>query len=209
MDLVRVVGDVDADGLTDAVARKAGTGDLYFLRGRTGGGFTTGTTPIGRGWQIFDLLEAGGDMSNDGVPDVIARTTGGELRMYTLTRSRTFGWQIQLGTGWQGMASVTGAGSVNADYNADIVALRRSDGAILLYRGSGPGTLNDFVVAVPGQTDLRRVMGVGDFNGDAKNDLLGEDDSGRLWLYPGDGSSGFSPYRQPLLSPVDAARVLG
>jgi hypothetical protein len=148
-------------------------------------------------------------MSNDGVPDLIARTTSGELRMYTMTRSGTFGWQIQLGLGWGVMRSVTGAGSVNGDYNADIVALRESDGAVLLYRGSGPGTLNDYVVAVPGQSDLRRVMGVGDFNGDKKNDLLAEDDHGQLWLYAGDGSTGFSRYRQPVSSTVVSSDVLG
>ena len=209
MDLVRVVGDLDADGHTDAIARRQGTGDLYLLRGRSGGGFATGATPIGRGWQIFDLIEAGGDMSNDGVPDVIARTTDGQLRMYTMTRSGTFGWWIQLGLGWGVMSSVTGAGSVNSDYNADIVALRKSDGAVLLYRGSGPGTLNDAVVAVSGQTDLRRVLGVGDFNGDQKNDLLAQDDKGRLWLYGGDGSTGFSRYRQPVRASLGAGVVLG
>ena len=197
MDLMRVVGDVDADGLTDAVARRAGTGDLYFLRGRSGGGFVTGSAPIGRGWQVFDLLEAAGDLSNDGVPDIMARTTGGELRLYTLTRSRTFGWSIQLGLGWGVMRSVVGAGSVNTDYNGDVVALRASDGAVLLYRGSGPGTLNDFVVAVAGQSDLRRILGMGDFNGDNNNDLLAKDDRGRLWLYGGTGT-GFSRYRQPV-----------
>jgi hypothetical protein len=209
MDLVRVVGDLDGDGYTDAIARRAGTGELFLLRGRSGGGFTTGTAPIGKGWQIFDLIEAAGDMSNDGTPDLIARTSGGELRMYTMTRSGTFGWSIQLGLGWGVMRSVTGAGSVNSDFNADIVALRESDGAVMLYRGSGPGTLNDAVVAISGQTDLRRIMGVGDFNGDKKHDLLAEDDGGRLWLYAGDGSAGFSRYRQPLRSTHGQGDVLG
>jgi hypothetical protein len=57
MDLVRVVGDVNADGYTDAIGRQP-NGDLYFLKGRSGG-FVTGSARIGAGWQIFDLIEAG------------------------------------------------------------------------------------------------------------------------------------------------------
>ena len=209
MDLVRVVGDLDGDGRTDAVARGAGDGNLYLLRGQSGGGFATQTTPIGKGWHVFDLIEAAGDLSNDGVPDLIARTTGGELRMYTMTRSGTFAWWIQLGLGWQGMSSVTAVGAVNGDFNGDVVALRKSDGAVLLYRGSGPGTLNDFVIAISGQTDLRRIMGVGDLNGDRKNDLLAEDNGGKLWLYAGDGTKGFSSVRQPVTAPEGASNVLG
>ena len=101
------------------------------------------------------------------------------------------------------------AGAVNGDFNGDVVALRKSDGAVLLYRGSGPGTLNDYVVAISGQTDLRRIMGVGDLNGDRKNDLLAEDNGGKLWLYAGDGTKGFSSIRQPVTAPEGAANVLG
>jgi hypothetical protein len=208
MDLLRVVGDIDGDGLADAVGRTS-TGDLHALEGQGDGTFTTRPTVIGRGWGVFDLVEAVGDFSNDGIPDVIARTSGGELRMYVMTRSMTFGWWIQLGLGWQGMRSVTGTGAVNADYNGDVVALRDSDGAVLLYRGSGPGTLNDAVVAIPGQTDLVRLLGVGDFNGDRTNDLMAEDDDGKLWLYPGNGTSGFSASRQPVRAQVGVGDVLG
>jgi hypothetical protein len=212
MNLMRVVGDIDGDGIADAIGRTS-TGDLYALKGRGDGSFVTQPTLIGRGWGVFNLIEAIGDFSNDGIPDVIARTSSGELRMYVMTRSMTFGWWIQLGLGWQGMRSVIGAGAVNGDYNGDVVALRDSDGAVLLYRGSGPGTLNsgtnDVVVALTGQNDLARLIGVGDFNGDSKNDLMAEDTNGKLWLYPGDGTQGFSKSRQPVRANVAVGDVLG
>lgn len=38
--------------------------------------------------------------------------------------------------------------------------------------------------------------GVGDLNGDHNRDILARDAAGTLWLYPGDGQSGFLPRRQ-------------
>ena len=89
-----------------------------------------------------------------------------------------------------------------------MIALRASDGAVLNYRGSGPGTLNDAVVLLTGQTDLDRLLGVGDHNGDGTNDLLATDRQGKTWLYLGNGN-GFSSARQPVSSSVLGTAVLG
>jgi hypothetical protein len=40
------------------------------------------------------------------------------------------------------------------------------------------------------------VLAVGDWDGDARGDLLARDRAGRLWLYRGSGSGGFLPRRQ-------------
>jgi hypothetical protein len=205
MNLVRIIGDVDADGRTDAIGRSA-DGDLHYFRGQASG--FAPPVKFGGGWQIFDMIEALGDFSRDGVPDVLARTTDGQLRMYTLNRDFTWKWSVELGLGWNVMRSVTGAGSVNTDYNGDVIALRASDGAVLNYRGSGPGTLNDAVVVLTGQTDLARLLGVGDHNGDGKNDLLATDRQGNTWLYLGNGN-GFSSTRQPVSSSAMGTAVLG
>ncbi|MDQ0577734.1 hypothetical protein [Agromyces albus] len=37
------------------------------------------------------------------------------------------------------------------------------------------------------------MFGSGDFTGDGNDDVMGRDSSGRLWLYPGDGFSGWKP----------------
>jgi hypothetical protein len=206
MDLVRIIGDVDADGRTDAIGRSA-NGDLHYFRGQASG--FASPVKFGGGWQIFDMIEALGDFSRDGVPDVLARTTDGQLRMYSLNRNFTWKWPVELGRGWQGIRSVTGAGSINSDYNGDVIALRASDGAVLNYRGSGPGTLNDAVVVLQGQTDIERLLGLGDHNGDGKNDLLAKDRQGNTWLYLGDGSNGFYSVRQPVSTSALGKAVLG
>ena len=205
--LVRVVGDVDGDGLSDAVARTS-SGDLIGLRGRGDGRFQALPSRIGGGWQIFDLIEPVGDYTNDGVPDLVARTTGGELRVYALTRSLTVGWQLPIGIEWQGARSITATGAVNVDINADVVVLR-TDGSVRLYRGTGPGALNYYDIVLTGQTDLVRIVGTGDFTGDGPNDILGQAADGRLFLYPGDGKGGFRSSRQPVRAPSEVDRVLG
>ena len=204
-DLFRVVGDVDGDGLADAVVRTT-AGDLFALRGRGDGRFDRLPTRIGTGWETFDLVEAVGDYTNDGVPDLLARTWGGELRVYALTRSLTVAWSLVVGSGWQGALSVTGTGAVNGDVNADVVVLR-DDGTVRVYRGTGPGALNYYDVVLTGQTDLVRIVGTGDLTGDGPNDIVGQATDGRLYVYPGDGKGGFRS-RQPLRSPQEAARVV-
>ncbi|MGW7002071.1 FG-GAP repeat domain-containing protein [Streptomyces sp. NPDC054933] len=44
-------------------------------------------------------------------------------------------------------------------------------------------------------------VGVGDLNGDGKNDLVARDKTGTLWLYPGNSQGGFSA-RHPIASGV-------
>jgi hypothetical protein len=206
-DLVRVVGDVDGDGLADAVARTP-TGDLVGLRGRGDGSFDRVSTRIGHGWQVYDLIEPVGDYTNDGVPDLVARTTDGVLRVYAMTRSFGFAWQLTIGTDWQGARSITGTGAVNGDVNADVVVLR-TDGSVRLYRGTGPGALTVYTTVLTGQSDLVRILGTGDLTGDGPNDILGQASDGRLYLYPGDGKGGFRSSRQPVRAPSEAGRVLG
>lgn len=197
-DLVRVVGDVDGDGLADAVAR-LGNGDVYALRGRGDGRFERLPTRLATGWQVFDLVEAVGDYTNDGVPDVLARSADGTVRVHALTRSFGIAWSLDVGYGWQDARSITGTGAVNGDVNADVVVLR-SDGSIRVYRGTGPGALNYYDTVLTGQTDLVRVLGVGDLTGDGPNDVVGLANDGRLYVYPGDGAGSLRPTRQLLRS---------
>ena len=210
-DHVRLAGDVDGDGYVDAVARVSASDSLVLMRGLPGSTFAA---PIviagsGSGWNAFDLLETAGDYDYDGVPDLLARDTSGMLFVYPFSRNGSFKARLTVGTGgWQGMLSVTGAGAFNSDANGDVMALRASDHSLIFYRGDGPTALQDPVVLMAAQNDLAQIMGVGDYNGDGRADLMARATDGLLWLYPGNGAGALGG-RQPVRGGEGAGHVLG
>jgi len=181
---------------------------LFRVRGLPGSGFSA-PIRIGSGWNAFNLLEAAGDYDYDGVPDLLARDASGRLFVYPFNRDQTFKARIGVGAGgWQGMLSVTGAGAFNGDANGDVIALRASDHALVFYRGDGPNPLQDAVVLRTRQNDLAQTLGVGDYNGDGRADLMARATDGRLWLYPGNGAGALAD-RQPVRGGEGAGHVLG
>jgi hypothetical protein len=206
-DLARLVGDVDGDGYTDAVARVRTNNSLVLLRGTSGGGFAA-PVAIGAAWNAFALVEPAGDVNADGVPDLLAVTTAGELLLYPMTRSFGFTPRVSIGTGFQAMSSVVGSGPFDSDAYGDVIALRASDHALLLFRGTGPHALQSPTVLATAQVDLAQVLGVGDYNGDGAADLMARASDGRLWLYPGDGHGGVGG-RQPVRGGEGVGHVIG
>jgi len=206
-DLVRLVGDVNGDGYVDAVARVRTNDTLVILPGMAGGQFAP-PVRIGSGWNMFNLIEPAGDYDYDGVPDLLARSTTGQLFLYPMTRAFGFKAPTTIGDGWQGIASVTGAGAFNNDANGDVIALRASDHALILYRGDGSAPLQDAVVMASAQNDLAQILGVGDYNGDGWADVMARSLDGSLWIYPGDGNGGVAG-RQPVRGGEGAGHVLG
>jgi hypothetical protein len=79
----------------------------------------------------------------------------------------------------------------NADGHQDLLAVRRSDGALMLHAGNGDGTLAGGVVVSTGWGAMDINM-AGDLTGDGNADLLASDaKTGTLYAYPGDGAGGF------------------
>ncbi|WP_112140243.1 FG-GAP repeat domain-containing protein [Glycomyces dulcitolivorans] len=78
----------------------------------------------------------------------------------------------------------------NEDGVQDLFAVRESDGALLLYRGTENATLIGGDVVATGWGHMDVVM-PGDVTGDGNSDLLARDTrTGTLYTYPGDGTGG-------------------
>lgn len=136
----QIIGGMDftGDRIPDVIARTA-DGWLLLYPGNGKGGFAGGGGQIGTGWNAFDSISHVGDFTGDTRGDLIARRiSDGTLWLYPTTGRGTWGTPVRIGTGWKTMTAIFGAGDINGDGTADVVA-RNSAGALLLYPGTGRG----------------------------------------------------------------------
>ena len=125
--------------------------------------------------------------------DVLARNEAGQMILYR--GNGKGGWitpYLQVGSGWGAFTKILGPGDFSGDGRVDVLATS-ADGRMFLYRGNGTGGWSTpYVDLGGGWGSFTAVLGPGDFNGDGKVDVLARDADGRLWLYRGNGQSGFS-----------------
>ena len=94
------------------------------------------------------------------------------------------------------LAVCSGAAVARADWNGDgpgdVLAVH-PDGRLLLYRGTGTGGfVGGPLTAATGWGGFTALLAPGDFSGDGKPDLLVRAADGRLLMYRGNGSGGFT-----------------
>jgi hypothetical protein len=182
------VGDWDRNGTPDLLTREAG-GDLLVMRPGLGGGRYGQGRSFGTGWSGVRQLAAVGDVTGDGLPDLLGRI------------SSSSPWTIYPGAGTNGFrAPVTAPASLRTfnqvgggawspggwvfgSADQSFVPLAGSDVSSALRTANGDASATyDFYV------------GVGDVNGDLVADLLArEKGTGVIWLLPGKASGGFAP----------------
>lgn len=136
MDAVLGVGDLDADGALDLLARRSSDGAALLFRGARDGTFYGGRVvgSLGSG----ALVSAVGDWDGDDRPDVMTTDADGRLLLHSGTADGGLAAGRQVGRGWDVMASLVGTGDVSGDGLPDVLAVR-SDGSLWLYRGTGDG----------------------------------------------------------------------
>jgi hypothetical protein len=129
------------------------------------------------------------DLTGDGLGEVLALTTGGQLRLQQVKADGTLGaLKVLVSSGLTGQR-IYGPGDWDGDKKADVVTVD-SAGNMWLRKGTGSGSVGGAVQIGRGWTAYR-IVPAGDLNGDKANDLLAIDSAGRLWLYAGDGKGAF------------------
>ncbi|MFI0724036.1 FG-GAP repeat domain-containing protein [Streptomyces sp. NPDC021224] len=150
-------------------------------------------TDISTGWGSYNLIIGPGDLSGDGKGDLLVRDTSGKLYIYRGAGDALhFSARVADGSGWNTYNAIVGAGDVNSDGRADIVA-RDTSGTLWLYKGTGnvSAPFNARVKIGTGWNTYNKLVSPGDMDGDGRADLFGVDASGTAWFYSANGTGGY------------------
>ncbi|MFI1505271.1 FG-GAP repeat domain-containing protein [Streptomyces sp. NPDC020597] len=188
------MGDLNGDRCNDMWLRRS-NGDLYVFRlpcGLTSSGLTS-YTRLGPGWKSFDVLTSPGDVSGDGLPDLVARNaTTGAVYLYKGTAAGRLASAVKLYANWKAYKKVVAAGDLNGDGVGDLLTQDRANNLYRFY-GTGRGTFGSGVKVFAGWgSAYNALVGAGDITGDGKADLVARDTAGGLYRIPGDGRGSFT-----------------
>ncbi|MFI5677310.1 FG-GAP repeat domain-containing protein [Streptomyces cellulosae] len=188
--------DFTDNGSTDVLARDA-SGALWrndLFDWPSGSQVTTAKrTKMGTGWQVYNQIEAAGNLAGTSTGDLVARDTSGVLWLYQGKGDGTFATRVKVGTGWQIYKKLTGGSDLTGDGRSDLLATDAS-GVLWLYKGTGRSSapFATRVKVATGWQIYNQITAVGNIAGTAAGDLVARDASGVLWLYQGNGTGKFT-----------------
>ncbi|MFE1343195.1 FG-GAP-like repeat-containing protein [Streptomyces sp. NPDC058757] len=174
--------DFDDNGSPDVLARDA-SGVLR----------THDSGYIGGGWQVYDRIEATGNIAGTGFADLVARTPSGTLYLYQGDGRNGFAGRVKVGGGWQTYERIAGGSDFTGDGRPDLVAADKA-GVLWLYRSTGnagaPFAARQRIGGGWGVYD--QLTATGNIAGASAGDLLARDKDGVLWMYLGKGDGTFT-----------------
>ena len=190
---VIATGDLNGDGRDDILWRNA-DGTLSNWLGQANGSFTpnnaNGAVFVPTDWNVIGVA----DFNGDGRDDILWRQDGGTISNWLSTAAGGYtpnnaNAAVFVPTDW----IIAGLGDFNGDGRADIL-WRHTDGTISNWLGTAAGgyTPNDVNAAVQ-VPNAWSVIGVGDFNGDGRDDILWRHTDGTISNWLGTASGGWSP----------------
>ncbi len=167
---VTAVRDVTGDGANDLMMRTAATGRTVVYPGRRDGTFASPVHATTR-WSGTDLFAGPGDVTGDGLADVVARRSAtATLLMYPGRGDGTFGTGRAAVSGLASVDELSAAGDFDRDGDLDLLALGVS-GVLRVLRGDGTGHFPTSVRLATGWSAYDVVMGGVDLTGDGWNDV--------------------------------------
>ncbi|MEV7532610.1 FG-GAP repeat domain-containing protein [Streptomyces hydrogenans] len=186
------VGNVAGGAAPDSLARdRSGVLWLYQGTGNRNAPLAARVS-IGGGWQTYDRITGGGDVTGDRRPDVLAVDKSGVLWLYAGTGNAKapFSARKRLGGGWQVYNEITAAGNLGGAASGDLLARDRA-GVLWLYLGKGDGTFAARKRVGGGWGAFKGLTAVGDANGDGRADLVAWNGDETFYAGTGDWAAPF------------------
>ncbi|MFF5934091.1 FG-GAP repeat domain-containing protein [Streptomyces sp. NPDC012508] len=148
---------------------------------------------VGSGWNIYDQIEAVGDIGGASAGDIVTRDRAGVLWLYLGKGDGAFAGRTKIGAGWGVYNKITGGSDLNGDGRPDLLATDTS-GGLYLYKGTGNWRtpFSARVKVGAGWGIYNQLTAVGNIAGTAAGDLVARDKAGVLWLYQGRGNGTFA-----------------
>jgi hypothetical protein len=138
MTSITSAGDLNGDGHNDLLAcDSSGVLWLYPMTGNAAFGTRTQRTKISKGWKGYTILGPG-DVSGDGLADILARDPTGRLWLYRGNGAGGVGAPTLVSTGWQRMTALVAPGNWDRAAGNDLLA-RDARGRLWLYPGDNAG----------------------------------------------------------------------
>lgn len=142
----------------------------------------------GGGWQTYDKVVAIGDVTGDGLGDLIARTHTGDLYFYRGTGSLTapFTARVKIGYGYGIYDQLIGAGDIAGTGHGSLVA-RDVDGKLWYYAidGKAATPIAGRVQIGTGYNTYNQIIGFPGAHPGAHGGFLGRTVSGDAYYYEG------------------------
>ncbi|WP_264668502.1 FG-GAP-like repeat-containing protein [Arthrobacter sp. VKM Ac-2550] len=184
--------DMDGNGTPDYIGRTS-DGKLWYYAGRSNGTLSPRLNIGNSGWNVMTSLLMPGDFNGDTRADLIASDNSGRLWLYAGAGNGRLSGRTLIGSsGWNSMSELVAPGDFNGDTNPDLLARDRA-GKLWLYPSDGNGRFKARTVAgSSGWNAMTDLAGVGTFDAGSTTDMIARDSNGRLWLYKGTGTGGFS-----------------
>jgi hypothetical protein len=185
-------GDFDGDGRSDILWRNSDgtvTNWLGTSNGSWVGNFANANVSLTTNWSIVGV----GDFNGDGHDDVLWRNSSGTITDWLGADQGSFvgNWtnaNLNLSTSWQ----VVGTGDFNGDGRSDIL-WRDANGTITDWLGTANGGfVGNFNNAAINLGNNWQVMGVGDYNGDGRDDIAFRDSAGHVTNWLGTSTGGWT-----------------